>query len=431
MTKNHIKQHLFWFILWCIVGCISQSQLTLPDIQKDLQKETQHHINKKNEPCNLTENKPRPAWIDQLPNSKRQLFGIGVAPKQSPVSRQLQAAKILAMRDISQQINVHVKSLYQERIKSNEAPEIQSHTELTAEALLQGVKIIDQWNDMSTCEIYMLVVVDIDSDKESHDPTMDSLKQTKRLKRVDLKPTGIVSSIQSEGTCIIQGISPRQAQTIAIQRARALAIDKASGIEIHASKIVSDSMLVLDFIRSYSKGYIVREKVNWHPVRQYQKNSESPPLLEYHVSIVADVYIPQKKPDTIGLEASLNKSIYNKGECAVLRIKTHQTCQIAIFNIQANDRIATLFPNFLFPNNTVNSNESFEMNNLYPEPLPEEQSNYEALFICASLDDAINFQNLFSVDEQMKFSDFFKRYSTISDKCTDVLIPYQVVSGIE
>ncbi|KPA14819.1 hypothetical protein MHK_004975 [Candidatus Magnetomorum sp. HK-1] len=429
MANYHINQIVYCFVFCCIFGCISQNQLSESDFEKKHPNKTQHDINKNKESCHLTENKPRSSWIDQLPQSNGQLFGMGVAPKQHPISRQIQAAKNLAMRDISQQINVHVKSLYQEKITSNQAPEIQSHIELKAEALLQGVKIIDQWNDLSTCDIYMLVSVDIDSDENYNDTKIDDLKQPGKQKRVELKPIGIISNIQSEGSCVIQGISPRQAQTIAIQRARALAIDKASGIEIHASKIVSDSMLVLDFIRSYSKGYIVREKVNWHPVRQYQRNSETPPVVEHHVSIVADVYIPQKKGDNIGLEVSLNKSVFNKGERAVLRIKTRKTCQVGIFNIQANDRIVMLFPSSLFPNKTVFSHEPFEMKNLYPEPLPQEQSNYEALFVCASLDDAIDFQSLFSVDEQMEFSEFFRRYATISDECTDILIPYQVVDS--
>jgi hypothetical protein len=424
MTKKQIKQ-ISYCILFCwLFGCIPQNQILDSDFEKGMQTDPQNSIDEKSEPCHLTENKPRPSWIDQIPQSKQQLFGMGVAPRQP---KQKQVAKILAMRDITQQINVHVKSIYQEKITSNQATDIQSQTELTAEALLQGVKIIDQWNDVSTCSMYMLASVDIDKEKKYHDTAFESLNSITR----NIEPSGLIPDIQSEGSCMIQGISPRQAQTIALQRARALAIDKANGIEILASKMVSDSMLVLDFIRSYSKGYIVREKVNWHPVRQFQSNSKTPPVLEYHVSMVADVYIPQKKPDTIGMEVSLNKSVYTKGERAVLRIKTRRTCQVGIFNIQANDRISMIFPHPMFQEKSVFPHQPFEMKNLYPEPLPEEQSNYEALFICASEDDAIDFKNYFSVNENMKFADFFRRYATISDKCTDIIIPYQVVAAID
>ena len=433
MPNNNAKN--FFYIIFVIFlrfftfGCISQTEHSKTELVSTPTKEIKKSLRDQTLLCSLTENSPRPSWIDQLPQNNRQIFGMGVAPRQSPMSRQIQAAKILAMRDISQQINVHVKSVYQERINSNQAPEIQSQTELTAEALLQRVKIIDQWNDVSSCDIYMLAAVDIDNANIFNDTRLDYGQQTRTLKTIHSKSSGIIANIQSEGSCVIQGISPRQAQTIALQRARALAIDKASGIEIHTSKIVSDSMLVLDFIRSYSKGYIVREKVKWHPVRQYQKNSETPPVLEHHVSIVANVYIPQKKIDTIGLEALLDKFVYNKGERAILRIKTLKTCQVAIFNIQANDRIVMLFPNPLFPDKIIFSNQPFELKNLYPEPLSEEQSNYEALFICATLNNEIDFQGLFSVNENMEFSEFFRQYAAISDECTDILIPYQVVDS--
>jgi len=428
MLKNNINQICYSIICIFIFGCISKDQLKNSDFENKLQpelKEYQHIINNKNEPCQLKEHRLRPSWIDKLPKSNRQLFGMGAAPKQTPVSKQVQAAKVLAMNNISQQINVHVKSLYQEIIKSNQAPDIQSLTKLKAEALLKGVKI-EQWNDVSTCVIYMLASVDIDINGSYSYTILDSFKQDRTQRRIDfIKPVGLISNIKSEGSCVIHGISPRQAEIIALQRARAAAIDKASEIEIDTTKYVINSMLALDFIRSCSRGYIVNEKVNWHDVRKFQRNPKTSPVLEHHVSIVTDVYIPQKKHDTntIDLEASLNQFVYNKGESAVLRIKTPITCQVALFNIQANDRIV-----MLFPNRTVFSHQAFEMSDLYPEPLPEEQSSYEALFICAYLDDSINFQSLFSVEEDLEFTEFFKRYSTVSDKCTDILIPYQVVS---
>ncbi|MBF0453058.1 MAG: LPP20 family lipoprotein, partial [Candidatus Magnetomorum sp.] len=379
-------------------------------------------------PCQLTETGPRPSWIDTPPQNDQYLFGIGIAPKQNPLSNQIHAARILAMRDITQQINVHIKSLFQEQI-THDHEDIQTRTELTAEALLNGVKIIDQWNDVAGCNIYMLASVALNfADDPPNKPsdTKASL-QNDQNKMMSSIPKGLVSNVEADGSCVIQGISPRQAQTIALQRARALAIEKASGIDMRASRVVSDGMLVLDFIRSYSKGYIVREKIDWQPVRQFQKNSESPPLLEYHVSIHADIFLPEKKPDQTGLTATLNKSVFTVGERAILSIETREACQIAVFNIQANDTIVMLHPHPMRPIKTVIPNHPFKMDNLFPEPLPGEKHAVEALFICATVTD-IDFQSLFPVDEAMIFSHFFKIYATIADDCTDMLIPYQVTA---
>ena len=425
--KSIIYLYLF-ILIFFIAGCITQVEY-IPE--KTTTKQNQIKQPSQPPPCHLTENKPRPSWIDNPPQNSQYLFGIGVAPKQSPVSNQIQAARILAMRDISQQIQVHVKSLFQEKLKTSNSESdinITSSTELKAEALLRGVKIVDQWNDTSACNIYMLASVALDISHESPNRKSETQQLQQTDKGISLNKKGFISNIQADGSCVIQGISPRQAQTIALQRARATAIEKASGIEIRASKVVSDGTLVLDLIRSYSKGYIVNEKVKWQPVNQYQKNSESPPVVQYNVSIVADIFLPEKKPDKTGLSAKLNKSLFTSGERAILRIETRKACQVAVFNIQANDKVVMLHPHPMRPLKTLIPNHPLKMDNLFPEPLPGEKHNVEALFICATIED-IDFQILFPVDESMIFSEFFKKYSSIASDCVDMIIPYEVVSS--
>ena len=422
-------------LIFLITGCIQQVQQR-PDSFVTKAKDN-HPISPEpakpvfNKPlCQLTESKQRPSWIDNPPQNNQYLFGMGLAPQQSPVSNQIQAARILAMRDIAQQIRVHVNSVFQEKITDSQSTsdtDIQSRIELTAQELLQGVKIIDQWNDVSGCNVYILASVALNvthtpSDQPSDIDFSGKSKQTESRLFIS---KGLISNISADGSCVIQGISPRQAQTIALQRARTLAIEKACGIEMSASRIVSDATLVVDFIRSYSKGYIVMEQVNWQPVGQYQKNPESPPVLEYHVSILADIFIPEKQPDQTGLTATLNKSLFTSGERAILSIETRKASQIAVFNIQANDKIVMLHPHPMRPIKTVIPNHPFQIDNLYPEPLPGETHNVEALFVCATVTD-IDFQTIFPVDTPMAFSDFFKTYATIADQCTDMLLPYQI-----
>jgi len=240
-----------------------------------------------------------------------------------------------------------------------------------------------------------------------------------------LTPQDIILNVQADGTCVIQGISPRQAQIIALQRARSYAIEKAYGIEMSVSKVVSNGALVLDFIRSYSKGYIIKELVHWHPIRQFQIDRERPPVLEYHVSIQADIFLPKKQPDLTGMVAKLNKSVFTRGERAILTIEIKNKSRIAVFNILANDKILMLHPHPMRSIKTVFPNQSFIMDNLFPEPLQGEKHNVEALFICATTFD-VDFQAIFPVDVLMVFSNFFLNYANIADKCTDLLIPYQV-----
>ncbi|KPA09673.1 hypothetical protein MHK_010121 [Candidatus Magnetomorum sp. HK-1] len=426
-SKYYQMYSLLILFFW---GCVPQVQ-HIPDPIPTKPTEHQGITPEPAKPsCPLSEIKVRPSWIDHPPQNEQYLFGIGIAPQQRPVSNQIQAARILAMRDITQQIKVHVNSIFQEKITashSQSSTDIQSRIHMTSQALLQGVKIIDQWNDVAQCNIYMLASVALNQANDSSDnlPKPNTLQQKDQQRVRSLTSKGFVSNISAEGSCVIQNISPRQAQTIALQRARTLAIEKASGIEMNATHIVSDGTMVVDFIRSYSKGYIVHEQVNWLPMDQYQKNPESPPVPEYHVSIIADIFLPEKPPDQTGMTARLNKSLFTRGERAILTIETRKASQIAVFNLQANDKIVMLHPHPMRPIKTVIPHHPFKVDNLYPEPLPGEDHNVEALFVCATIAD-IDFQTLFPVESSMAFSEFFKIYASIADRCTDVMIPYQV-----
>jgi len=151
-------------LLFSFLGCTNQIHDV---IQKEVTVQKLKEIKSKKKlqsypKCHLKENKPRPSWIDLPPQNDEYIFGIGVAPKQLPVSNQIRAAKYLAMQDISQQINVYVNSIYQENIKQTDSfdnTNIQSQIQLTTREWLKNVRTIDQWNDLAQCNVYILLSV--------------------------------------------------------------------------------------------------------------------------------------------------------------------------------------------------------------------------------------------------------------------------------
>ena len=158
-----IKQAIIISILLYILACTSHinqaKELTINQHQK-----IEQHLEPQKQICPLTEKRTKPLWIVHPPHNDHILYGIGVAPRQNHISNQVQAAKILAMRDISQQISVYISSLYEENVKESifiGKTAIESHTKITSEALLQKVKIIDQWNDVENCNIYVLASVEL------------------------------------------------------------------------------------------------------------------------------------------------------------------------------------------------------------------------------------------------------------------------------
>lgn len=247
----------------------------------------------------------------------------------------------------------------------------------------------------------------------------------------------IIKNVSADGSCAIVEMTAEQSQLIALQRARALAIEQAVGVEVSSTTIVTNGMVAIDFIKTYSKGFIINEKVEWLPIGQYQKDNSTPPIPEYRVKINTDIYIPQKKIKPIGLDVKLNATIFKSGERAVMIIRGERIAKFAIFNITADDSVQMLFPNdyerenilqdspFEFP--AKNSKITFIMGNL-----PRHKRDVEAVFVVA-MDDSYtrDFNKIFPPLKPMKFSMFFKRYSEIADYCEEVILPYEIVDDRE
>lgn len=243
----------------------------------------------------------------------------------------------------------------------------------------------------------------------------------------------IVYGIRAEGSCVVTGISPEQCQLIALQRARASAIEQVANIKVSSHTIVSDMKLVADFIKTYATGYIVKENVKWE-LSSYQKDSSTPPVPEYIVKIVADVYVPDKKLSNIHLMADLNKGVFRKGEKAFITVRTAKKAKIAIFNITAEDKIVMLFPNIYERENTVEGTFIFPSRNSMLEielsTLPGHKRDAEAFFICAvDANLGLNFTTLFKPNQYLELSEFFKRYASIADHTEDVIISYEVIDN--
>jgi hypothetical protein len=245
-----------------------------------------------------------------------------------------------------------------------------------------------------------------------------------------------VKNIAGEGACIIEGMTAEQARLVALQRARAMVIEQAAGVLVSSSTLVKDFVLTADFIKTYSKGFITKEKIEWLPLGQYQKDVSSAPIPEYRVKLFADVYVPEKKIKPLGLQAKLNSSVYKEGEKASLNIKIERKAKIAIFNITANDEVVMLFPNKLEKSNIMAEKASF----VFPsssskidfvmQNIKGHNRDVEAVMLVA-MDAAHerNFMDIFSPLSAMKFSAFFRKFAEVADYCEDMILTYEIVAN--
>ena len=244
----------------------------------------------------------------------------------------------------------------------------------------------------------------------------------------------VVQAVVAEGSCAVVGMSAEQCQLTALQRARAAAIEKAAGVSVSSASVVTNFRLAADFIKAYAKGHIVKETVTWLPLGQYQKDPSTPPIPEYRVKIIADVHKPEKKIKSMGLEAKLNAVTFRHGEKVRLTIKTGRAGRLLIFNITADDKVVTLLPNQYLKNAIVEPGKPYIFPSdkseieLEVQTLPGHKRDAEAYLVVVADDEAgKSVETVFSSSEPMEFSEFFKKYSEISDYCEDVILAYEVV----
>jgi hypothetical protein len=245
----------------------------------------------------------------------------------------------------------------------------------------------------------------------------------------------IVKGVVAEGACAVTGMSPEQSQLVALQRARSAAIEQAAGVGVSSATLVKDGALAVDFIRTYSRGHIVREQVKWD-TGMYQESASKPAIFSYKVKITADVALPEKRSKTLGLTAKLNNRVFRKGEKAKISIRTERASRIAVFNVMADDRIIMLLPHplesggFTVPGKMTMFPPDDSRVEVVMQPLPGHSRDAEAFFVVA-LDraDERDFSKLFTVGVPMPFTGFFERYSEITG-AEDVILPY-IVEGNE
>ncbi len=251
-------------------------------------------------------------------------------------------------------------------------------------------------------------------------------------------PAETFRNISAEGSCAIVGMSAEQSQLIALQRARVAAIEQAAGVSVTSATLVTNMQLAADIIKTYAKGFIVNERVEWLPLGQYQKDSSTPPIPEYRVKIIADVRVPETKIKPMGLEAKTKGALFKNGERASIELRTERGGKAAIFNITADDKVVMLFPNDVENNNLLIKGKvfTFPENNskveLILQTLPGHKRDAEAFFVVA-MDSSHprEFQGLFTPAQPMSFSAFFQKYAEIADFCEDVILPYEILEAEE
>ena len=243
-----------------------------------------------------------------------------------------------------------------------------------------------------------------------------------------------IKSVQGMGEAAIVGITPEEGWNLAIRRARADAIEQAAGVHVLGSTLVKDFALAADFIKSFTRGFIVDEKISEKQCF-FDKNT-TPPTPHYKIIIQARVSIPEKQKEIVRqFRARLNKTTFTDGDKAVIEIAPYSDLYIGIFNITADDRVIMLCPNWYLSNKKAITGNSIKFPapdsalELVVQTLEGHKQDTEA-FLIVGVPAKEKYKDIFERfkhKESFKLTEFFSIYSEVAGLASEEIIPYQVV----
>lgn len=368
------------------------------------------------------------------------IVGVGETAATGDETADRRVAEVQARRDLAEQIRVRIESvMIDETCSGGKDDSCRNRVTLVAKTSVDEILVnsrIDR-TGLRDKTVWAAAIIERDETNAALARARGALAKASPSappeKEAKTQPRGVVQGIKAEGACAVVGMTAEQARLTALQRARQAAIERACGIQVESTAVVTEARLAVDFIRTYSSGYIVEEDVSWLPLGQYQRDSSTAPIPEYRVSITATVRLPEKKINPLGLSASLNSNLFRAGETARIMVSASRPARIAVFNITADDRVAMIFPTrdgsykittdgknaVIYP--TLPGDEMVMAN------IPGHERDAEAFFIVAmDAGKEVDFAAMFG-HVPMAFKDFFKRYAGIADHCEDAILPYEVV----
>ena len=243
-------------------------------------------------------------------------------------------------------------------------------------------------------------------------------------------------NVTGRGAAAVSGITPEEGRLIALQRARADAVEKAAGIKVLGSTVVRNGLLVGQYLKTFISGYIVAERdVTWKSTFVTMKDGIDIP--QYEVTLTADVMMPKKKTNPgFRLDAGIGRASFVAGDTAMVTATVTRPARIAVFCFRADDTVEMLYPGTVHDAKTIiDRREPFSFPRddsglvLEMYTLKGHKRDSEAFMIAAveAGDGAdVSFLDLFSTGRLYGVPDFFSVYGKIADMTAETILPYEV-----
>lgn len=170
------------------------------------------------------------------------------------------------------------------------------------------------------------------------------------------------TKVTTQGEVFLANITPEEAQTMAVKRARYNAIEQVCGVRVQAETLVKDFVLQGDFIHQVVYGRIIGEKILKWELDVDQPSPVKPPGLTLRVTLEAEVQPEKGEPDPFyKVKVWLNKNVFESGEEMIVNVNATKGGYLTVLNFSADGSVTLLYPNLLRRDNMIEAGRDYEI----------------------------------------------------------------------
>lgn len=181
-------------------------------------------------------------------------------------------------------------------------------------------------------------------------------------------PGGEVRAEQAAGVWVTaEGMAPfasdmtlEEVRGKARDEARRNAIEHAVGLFVRGTTVLHNSMITDELVSSVARGVIEEEQWLEEHIEEVSDKRPGPKLAIWHSTVKARVRpVRVERRAGFSLRASLNKTVFQAGEEALIKVQSSQPAYLHLFSVTQDGAVTLLLPNRFRADNLFQANQDY------------------------------------------------------------------------
>lgn len=167
--------------------------------------------------------------------------------------------------------------------------------------------------------------------------------------------------VTAEGMApFVNDMSLEEVRGKARDEARRNAIEQAVGLFVRGTTVLHNSMITDELVSSVARGVIEEEQWLEEHIEEISDKRPGPKLAVWHSKVKARVRpVRVERRAGFTLRASLNKTVFQEGEEALIKVQSSQPAYLHVFSVTQDGSVTLLLPNRFRTDNLFQANQDY------------------------------------------------------------------------